>query len=96
MYGTNGVPNAREQLNPRGGIPSLNTPPTTKLINVSKLKSLPIFSKIRYALNSRIVPQALYIKGEPLELRYQPQSSYSDRVKTEIRIIEIPERYNRQ
>ena len=96
MYGTRGVPNAREQLNPREGIAGLNTPPTTQLINFSKLKSLPIFSKIRYALNRRTIPQALYIKGEPLEMRYQRQSSYSDRVKTEIRIIEIPERYNRQ
>ena len=96
MYGSFNVPNAREQLNPRAGIPQTNTPPTTKAINMSSLKSLPIFSKIREALNRRIVPQALYIKGEPLEMRYQRQSSYSDRIKNEIRIIEIPERYKKQ
>lgn len=93
MYGRNGVPSARVQLNPNGGQPEINTPPTTRAILFSSLKSTPIFSKLRQALNARITPQALFIKGEPLEMRYQRQSSYSDRANQEIRIIELPKRY---
>lgn len=95
MYGSYGVPSARVQLNPNGGQLATGTPPTTRSILFSNLKSIPIFSKLRQSLNARVTPQALFIKGEPLEMRYQRQSSYSDRAKQEIRLIELPERYKK-
>lgn len=95
MYGSRNVPTARVQLNSPYGIAIDNTPPTTQAINFSSLKSLPIFSKLRESLNRRIIPQALFIKGAPLEMRYQRQSSYSDRLDTELRQIELPTRYRK-
>lgn len=96
MYGRRSIPIFVEQLNPETGIPSQNTPPTTAAIERSSLKSIPIFSQIRYMLNRRTVPQALFIKGSPLELRYQKQSTFSDRVNTEIRLIDLPAKYRKQ
>ena len=94
MYGRNNKPPiAYEELNSIYGNKATNTPPTTKAIKESKIKSLPIYSKIRSVLNRRTIPNYLTIQSTSINTKIQSVSNEIIRNKNDITIIETPKKY---